>query len=220
MQQYYPQQQQQQQQGVYPPQVYHSPSSSLDGVPPSATGTGSMSPSGSYYTHIPPADPHFVQQAGQFPTGLGVPLGAGTAVGVGRGLSLSSSHGGQSTNSSSHPTHTTHSGVHYPVGPGAGAGAKDREAFGAAALAPPPTRPLGMGLGVTNPDLGEASASTGGVDREAYLKNGPGPVLVPGPGPIVHQDAGRVEPVGEEEREATREEIPPTYDSLPVDERR
>ena len=203
MQQYYPQQQQQ---GVYhPAQAYHSPSSSLDGVTPSAAGTGSMSPSGSYYTHLPPADPHFVQQSGQFPAiawGPGVqPTGAGTGTaGVGRGPSLSS------TNSSSRPTHTTSSGVYAPIG--AGAAAKEREAFGAAAL--PPPRPLG--LGVANPDLGEASASTVGVDREAYLRNGPGP--------IVHQDAGRVDPVEAEEEAEAREEIPPTYDSLPAEERR
>lgn len=129
---------------------------------------------------------------------------------MGRGPSFSSSHGGQSTNSSSRPT--TNSGVYHPAGAGYvnGANAKEQEAFGSTTLAPRPV--AGLGLGVTNPDLGEASASTVVVDREAYLRNGPGP------GPIVHRDAGRVDPV--DEGEAVREEIPPTYDSLPVDERR
>lgn len=42
------------------------------------------------------------------------------------------------------------------------------------------------------------------MDREAYLRNSPSP--------IVHLNAGRVG--REEEAEEVREEIPPTYDSL------
>ena len=96
--------------------------------------------------------------------------------------------------------------------------AKEREVFLTRSLSwhdRPQAVPPSFGVGRPGSDVVGSAAGPAGigvVDREAYLRNGPGL--------IVHQDAGRVregEHGGVEER--TREENPPTYDSLPVGER-
>lgn len=91
---------------------------------------------------------------------------------------------------------------------------KEREAYGAVTSMQYPGA-----FAVSNPDEqmvgGSGSRPSLAVNRDSYLKNGPGPQPQPA---IVLHDAGRVT-----QHEATpqpAEEIPPTYDSLPENERR
>jgi hypothetical protein len=75
----------------------------------------------------------------------------------------------------------------------------------------------GLGQGVTY------AAGVGEAAHQAYLAGGPSPsnFAVAGGRPgsvVVHRDGGRVPVTGQEEEEVEAE-IPPTYDSLPAEER-
>ena len=76
----------------------------------------------------------------------------------------------------------------------------------------------GLGQGVYAGGVGEAA-------HQAYLAGGPSPSNFAGAGGrpqsvVVHRDGGRVSVIGpEEEEQVVEAEIPPTYDSLPEEER-
>ena len=78
----------------------------------------------------------------------------------------------------------------------------------------------GQGLG-----QGMYAGGVGEVAHQAYLAGGPSPSNFAGTGGrpqsvVVHRDGGRVSVIGPEEEEHVVEaEIPPTYDSLPAEER-
>ncbi|KAG5651269.1 hypothetical protein H0H81_009263 [Sphagnurus paluster] len=177
-----------------PPPMHTSPPSSEGG-----TGSGSTGGSGHAYHGMAPQNPQGVAY-GAYP---------GSAAGPGS----VSSHGGQSASTG------TGTGTGGGGAGSAARSAKEREAF--------------AGRRVTNPDVGGSVPSLGpgaggGVGigaldeerRQAYLRSGPG--VGQGQGPIVHRDGGRVgvHPGQEEEDVEQPAEIPPTYDSLPHDERR
>lgn len=198
-------------------QQYYPP----DGPTISSSSSGSGSGhSASHYANVPPVDPHFVHQGAQYPNVKQ------SQAGVGRGPSQSSSHESHATRASTASGSglaIEHGNGNRTVPMGRRMSAKERETLS--------TRPLSwngrpravpLSLGVVNADAGGSSSDvavpvgavqSGIVDQEAYLSNELGL--------IVHQDAGRVEEGvegGVEER--VREEIPPTYDSLPFGERR
>ena len=77
----------------------------------------------------------------------------------------------------------------------------------------------GLGQGMYAAGVGEAA-------HQAYLACGPSPSNFAGVGGrpqsvVVHRDGGRVSVIGpeEEEEHVVEAEIPPTYDSLPEEER-
>jgi hypothetical protein len=216
----------------YPSQPHSPPPPTLSD---SGTGSGATTSSGGHH-NLPPRDPQYTPQGGGYPNmqpypnaqqqpypgqlanpgghpgafypaaGAAAAMGAGAAVGAhGRSASMSSSgHTGSGSGTASRS-------------------AKEREAF---------ARSAGPGgLGVANPDGEGGSAGGAGIGddaRRAYLAGGPGPGRmggVPasvggGSGVVVHRDGGRVVDEGEQEGDGEQAEIPPTYDSIPLGERR
>ncbi|RDB18303.1 hypothetical protein Hypma_000498 [Hypsizygus marmoreus] len=171
-------------------------------------GNGSGGPLPNPFNGYHPQSQGYSQGDSQVPASLH----PGGIAAVGRGGSASSQSHSRTYSLGSAAESTTNTGS----GSGSGLGApsaKEREAY------PGRFSPGGSGgLGVVNPDgegQGSGSGARGsgaGVDEEsrlAYLRSGP----------IVHRDAGRVEGNAEESDEEPAE-IPPTYDSLPAEDRR
>jgi len=194
--------------------------------PSSEGGCGSGSGhSASHYANIPALDPHFVHQGAQYSNVNVYPHPQPQPqVGVGRGPSQSSS------SHESHESHATHASTVSGSGLGTGTGtvpegqrrmsAKEREMFstrprsrhGRSQAVPPSFGVVTPDAGGLGSDLVVPAGVLGGMEREAYLRNG---LEL-----IVHQDAGRLREREGGGEERVREEIPPTYDSLPVGARR
>ena len=198
-------------------QQYYSTGGLTMSSPSSEGGSGSGSgDSAPHYSNVPPVDPHFGNQ-GEY-SNVNVSPKSQLQVGVGRGPSQSSN---ESRTTRASTASGSGSGTGTATGNGNGTvqrvrrvGAKERETLSTRLLSGH-GQPQGVhaSVGAVKSDTGGSGSGVvvpGGadpaVDREAYL--------------IVHLDGGRVtagEEGGREER--LGEEIPPTYDSLPVGER-
>jgi hypothetical protein len=221
-------------QSPYNPSSSPPPGSDAGTMATNVTGqTGSGSSSAGYYTGMNPHDPHaqYLAAAGvagsHMPNpydqnssrysgsyGPGPQRAATPPAGVAMmGRRPPGSAGGHSpTNSSSwdggsqSPSQSQSQSQSQSRSQGMSAvSAKEREAYGHRA---------GGGLGVANPDTNNTTAPGGAgaegsnaVNREEYLRQGP----------VVHRDGGRVRQ--EEDTGDGGDEIPPTYDSIPRDDR-